>query len=160
MNKTIGSGVETGQALRPGHGNPMVDITNGILVPKGEEVTANGYPLIKLGQVRSGQDVVQLRLPYQDDLAKELIAQTGYYIGVGLANLINIFNPERIVIGGGLSNIGDVLLTPAFKVAGERAFKEAYRAVCFAFAGLGRDSGVLGAAAFALHEINKAASRL
>jgi len=90
-----------------------------------------------------------------DSLAKELIARTGYYVGVGLANLINIFNPELIVIGGGLSNIGDMLLKPAFKVAGERAYKEAFHAVRFASAGLGRNSGVLGAAAFALKEMKR-----
>lgn len=90
-----------------------------------------------------------------DRLAKQLIAGTGYYLGVGLANLINIFNPELIVIGGGLSNIGDMLLKQAFKVAGERAFKEAYQSVRFASAELGRNSGVLGAAAFALQEMGK-----
>ncbi len=90
-----------------------------------------------------------------DSLAKRLIARTGYYVGVGLVNLINIFNPELIVIGGGLSNIGDMLLKPAFKVAGERAFKEAFQAVRFASAELGRNSGVLGAAAFALQETGK-----
>jgi glucokinase len=90
-----------------------------------------------------------------DRLAKELIARTGYYVGVGLANLINIFNPELIVIGGSLSNIGDMLLKPAFKVAGQRAFKEAFQAVRFASAELGGNSGVLGAAAFALQEIRK-----
>jgi len=90
-----------------------------------------------------------------DRLARELIAQTGYYIGVGLANLINIFNPELIVIGGGLSNIGDILLQPAFKVAGERAYRETFSAVRFASAGLGRDSGVLGAAAFALRAMRQ-----
>ena len=90
-----------------------------------------------------------------DSLAKELIARTGYYVGVGLANLVNIFNPELIVIGGGLSNIGDMLLEPAFEVAGERAYKEAFEAVRFASAELGRNSGVLGAAAFALREIKR-----
>jgi glucokinase len=90
-----------------------------------------------------------------DSLAQELIARTSYYVGVGLANLINIFNPELIVIGGGLSNIGDMLLKPAFKVARERAYKEAFQAVRFASAELGRDSGVLGAAAFALKEMKR-----
>jgi len=90
-----------------------------------------------------------------DSLAKELIARTGYYVGVGLANLINIFNPELIVIGGGLSNIGDMLLEPAFKMAGERAYKEAFQAVRFTSPKLGRNSGVLGAAAFALQEMKK-----
>ncbi|MFC2047860.1 ROK family protein [Chloroflexota bacterium] len=91
-----------------------------------------------------------------DKLANELIAQTAYYLGVGLANLINIFNPEVIAIGGGLSNIGDMLLKPAFKEAGRRAFRQSYQAVRFARAELGRDSGVLGAAAFALEQIRSA----
>ena len=90
-----------------------------------------------------------------DNLAKELIARTGYYVGVGLANLINIFNPELIIIGGGLSNIGDMLLQPALKTAGERAYKEAFQAVRFASAELGRNSGVIGAAVFALRETRK-----
>lgn len=90
-----------------------------------------------------------------DSLAKELIARTSYYIGIGLANLINIFNPELIVIGGGLSNIGDMLLEPAYKVAGERAYKQSFQAVRFASAELGRNSGVVGAAAFALREVSR-----
>ncbi len=87
-----------------------------------------------------------------DRLARELIAQTGYYVGVGLASLINIFNPELIVIGGGLSNIGDMLLEPAFKTAEKRAYKEAFQAVRFASAELGGNSAVIGAATFALQE--------
>ncbi len=90
-----------------------------------------------------------------DSLAKELIARTGYYVGVGLANLINIFNPELIVIGGGLSDIGDMLLEPAFKTAGERAYKEAFQAVRFASPELGGNSGVLGTAVFALQEMKR-----
>jgi len=97
--------------------------------------------------------VIQTAAEQGDNLAKELIARTGYYVGVGLANLINIFNPELIVIGGGLSNIGDMLFEPAFKVAEERAYKESFQVVRFAHAELGRNSGVLGAAAFALQEM-------
>jgi glucokinase len=90
-----------------------------------------------------------------DKFARELIARTGYYVGVGLTNLINIFNPELIVIGGGLSNIGDMLLEPAFKTAEKRAYKEAFQAVRFASAELGGNSGVIGAATFALEEMKK-----
>lgn len=90
-----------------------------------------------------------------DKLAKELIARIGYYVGVGLANLIDIFNPELIVIGGGLSNLGDMLLEPAFKTAEKRAYKEAFQAVRFASAELGRNSGVIGAATFALREMKR-----
>jgi glucokinase len=100
-------------------------------------------------------EVIHSAAEQGDSLAKKLISRTGYYVGVGLANLINIFNPELIVIGGGLSNIGDMLLKPAFKTAGERAYKEAFQAVRFASPELGRNSGVLGAAAFALREMKK-----
>jgi glucokinase len=90
-----------------------------------------------------------------DKVAKELIAQTGYYVGVGLANLINIFNPELIVVGGGLSNIGDMLLEPAFKTAEKRAYKEAFQAVRFASAELGGNSAAIGAATFAAQELKR-----
>ena len=89
-----------------------------------------------------------------DFLAGELILKTGYYLGVETANLINLLNPERIVIGGGLSSMGEVLLGKAKKVAGERAYRVAFEAVDFVQAGLGRNSGVLGAAAFALQQID------
>jgi glucokinase len=98
-------------------------------------------------------EVVSRAFDQGDGLARELLAQTSHYLGVGLANLINIFNPELVVIGGGLSNMGDKLLNPAYQVAGERAFREAYRAVRFTRAELGGDAGVLGAAALALEEI-------
>jgi glucokinase len=90
-----------------------------------------------------------------DELAKNLIARNAYYLGVGISNLINIFNPEVIVIGGGLSNIGDMLLLPAYEEAGRRAFKQSYHAVRFAKAELGRNSGVIGASAFALRQAQK-----
>ncbi len=100
-------------------------------------------------------EVVHKAARQGDTLAKELIAQTSYYIGVGLTNLINIFNPELIVIGGGLSNIGDILLEPAYKVAGERAYKVAFESVRFARAELDKNSGVIGAAVYAFREIEK-----
>jgi glucokinase len=90
-----------------------------------------------------------------DALAKELIAQVSYYIGVGLANLIHIFNPELIVIGGGLSNIGDRLLKPAYQVAKDRAYEVAFDSVRFACAELDKNSGVIGAAAYAFRETGK-----
>jgi glucokinase len=84
-----------------------------------------------------------------DVLALELINRNAYYFGVGLANIINIFNPERIIIGGGLSNLGDMLLKPAIAEAGRRAFRQPFEAVKFMIAELGQDSGIIGAAAHA-----------
>ncbi len=83
-----------------------------------------------------------------DPAAKDIIRKTGYYLGVGLANLINIFSPEFIVIGGGLTNMGDMLLEPAYQEAQRRAFKEPFAGTRFALAMLGQDSGILGVTAF------------
>jgi len=95
-----------------------------------------------------------------DALAIELIQRTAYYIGVGLANVVNIFNPERIVIGGGLANIGDMLLKPSYEEAGRRAFSQPFQAVRFVTAELGGDSGVIGAATYAREQMQKEAASL
>jgi glucokinase len=87
-----------------------------------------------------------------DPLAEKLLLRTSRYLGIGLANLINIINPDVIAIGGGLANMGDILLEPAYAVAKARAFAPAYEAVSFAPAELGGHSGVIGAAAYALQE--------
>lgn len=90
-----------------------------------------------------------------DALARELVARAGYYLGVGLGNLLNIFNPQMIIIGGGVSSMGDMLLAPAYKTAGERAYEAAFSMVKFAGPKLGKNSGVLGAAAYAREMMQK-----
>jgi glucokinase len=99
--------------------------------------------------------VISLAAEQGDELARELISRLGYYFGVGLANLVNIFNPELILIGGGLAKMGDLLLKPAIKVVRERAFKAPSNFVEIRPALLGDDSGVLGAVAFVLEHSGK-----
>lgn len=82
-----------------------------------------------------------------DTLANELIDQTGYYLGVGLVNLVDIFNPQLILIGGGLSQMGALLLDPARKLVNQRAFQLPAKAVRIETARLGTDSAALGAVA-------------
>ena len=83
-----------------------------------------------------------------DRLAADIVREAANYLGVGLANLVNIFNPELIVIGGGLSKMGDMLLKPARKVVKERAFKLPTRTVRIVRARLGSSAGIIGAAAY------------
>lgn len=84
-----------------------------------------------------------------DSMAKEVISQAATYLGVGMVNLVNIFNPEMIIVGGGMAKMGDRLLNPARQVVMERAFPLLAQAVCIVPAQLGEDVGVLGAAVFA-----------
>jgi glucokinase len=117
----------------------------------GEHTTILGLAEGKIENVTA--QIVHSAAEQGDPLASELILRTAHYFGVGLANLVNILNPEMIVIGGGLSNMGDRLLKPAYEVVEKRAFQRAYRTVRFVRAALGRNSGVLGAAAFAYDEM-------
>lgn len=84
-----------------------------------------------------------------DPAASEILERVSGYLGVGLANYINIFNPEAIVIGGGVSRIGERLLDPAFKLAKSRAFKLPSARVKLTLAALEGKAEVLGVAALA-----------
>jgi glucokinase len=81
--------------------------------------------------------------------AVELIALIGRRLGVGLANFVNIFNPEVIVIGGGLIAAGELLLTPARQEMDRRALPFPRDLVRVAAAHFGSDAGLIGAAALA-----------
>ncbi len=48
-----------------------------------------------------------------DSLALDIISRVAIYLGVGMVNLVNIFNPEMIIVGGGMAKMGDLLLNPA-----------------------------------------------
>ena len=87
-----------------------------------------------------------------DSLASEVILKAATYLGVGLVNLVNIFNPEMIIIGGGMAKMGELLLNPARQVVREKAFQLPAQAVQIVFAQLGDDAGVLGAAVFAFQQ--------
>ncbi len=84
-----------------------------------------------------------------DGLAADVIRRAAAALGVGLVNVANIFNPEMIVIGGGMSKMGEMLLAPAREVVMSRAFKLCAQAVRIVPAQLGDDAGLLGAAVFA-----------
>jgi glucokinase len=81
-----------------------------------------------------------------DRLACDIVARAANYLGIGLANLVNIFNPELIVIGGGLSKMGNMLLKPAREVIKERAFRLPAQSVRIVRARLGSNAGIIGAA--------------
>ena len=94
-------------------------------------------------------ETVSLAAQGGDSLALEVILKAATYLGVGMVNLVNIFNPEMIIVGGGVAQMGDLLLEPARQVVKERAFRLSAQAVRIVPAQLGDDAGVLGAAVFA-----------
>ncbi len=82
-----------------------------------------------------------------DEAAREIISQAGYYLGLGLVGLLHCFDPEMLILGGGLLGLGDLYLEPALRRAREGAFPQIAADVTITQAELGQRAGALGAAA-------------
>jgi glucokinase len=83
-----------------------------------------------------------------DPLAVEVITRAAYYLGIGMVNVVNIFNPEMVICGGGMAELGDMLIAPGRRMVAERAFSISSLAVRIVTAQLGNEAGAYGAAAF------------
>jgi glucokinase len=84
-----------------------------------------------------------------DDFSLMMIERTGKYIGAAVASVINLLNIERIVLGGGVIEAGDLILDPIIREAGRRAFQPCFEATQIVSAALGTDAVSLGAALLA-----------
>jgi glucokinase len=84
-----------------------------------------------------------------DPVAQDAIATVGRALGVGLASIVNVLNPEVIVIGGGVIAAGEMLLEPARAEMRRRALAPARDAVRIVPAEFGDEAGMIGAALMA-----------
>jgi glucokinase len=110
-----------------------------------------------LGRARARGEEVDGRLVTEaaiggDGIAVEAVTTVGRRLGVALSSLANIFEPDVIVIGGGVSAAGDLLLEPARGELRARALPPMNRTPVV-IAALGPDAGIVGAAEMALEEI-------
>lgn len=81
-----------------------------------------------------------------DAYAQEVMRDTAKFLGAGIANLINILNPEIVVISGGVTRAGDHLLEPLRNEVRRRAFRPAFENCRIVTSELGNMAGVIGAA--------------
>ena len=81
-----------------------------------------------------------------DKIALEVVGKTAHYLGAGVANLLNIFNPDLVVIAGGVTQAGDRLFEPLRREVARRAFKPAVASCQILPGALGGLAGVYGAA--------------
>jgi glucokinase len=84
-----------------------------------------------------------------DDFSLMMIERTGKYIGTGVASIINLLNIERIVLGGGVMQAGELILNPIIQEAKRRAFQPCFEATQIVAAALGTDAATIGAAMLA-----------
>ncbi|MBM4762287.1 ROK family glucokinase [Bacillus sp. B15-48] len=90
-----------------------------------------------------------------DHVSIKIIETVTYYLGVALANVANILNPEKIIIGGGVSKAGETLLKPLSKEFINHCFSRGANSTKLALAALGNDAGVIGAAWLVKNKLNR-----
>lgn len=90
-----------------------------------------------------------------DPDALAVLAALGEWLGIGLVNVVNIFNPDVVVIGGGVIAAGELILAPARLVMAERALALPAEHARVVAAHFGPESGMLGAAIFAREQVRR-----
>jgi glucokinase len=141
--------------------------------PGSLEALAAGHALDRLGEQAARQDpgsVLGIRLAHGqpltgvevveaaqqgDESARRIIELWAERVGIGVANAINTFDPDEVVIGGGAARAGQLLLEPATRVARAYALPGLGTRTTIRLARYGARAGVLGAAMLAVHELER-----
>ena len=110
--------------------------------------------------VREGKEITS-KIIYEaalagDELAKEVMEETGRYLGTGIVSIMNTVNPARIVLSGGMIHAGEMIMRPLKETVQELAFPIPAEKTEIVFATLGEDAGFIGAAGLALERLKPA----
>lgn len=96
----------------------------------------------------TGEDVARAAREY-DETARSIMMAAGRALGVGMSNLVNLFDPDMIVLGGSVVGAGEPYLGPARDTLNRMLDAQRRRPVRLVQAALGNDAGLMGAAALA-----------
>jgi glucokinase len=89
-----------------------------------------------------------------DTFAQEIVSETARIIGIGVANIVSLVNPEMVILGGGVGMQADLILEPVRRVAHNQAQPISVRSVRIEVSQLGEDAGLLGAAYAAFERVH------
>lgn len=168
----VGSGIIINGQLYEGAGSVAGEIGHISIVPEGKKCAcgqrgcleayasgtaiAGSYQDSKKKKV-AGAKEVGLAARAGDKLAIKSYQKAGYYLGIGIANLLNILNPEKVVIGGGvLRSAHATFWTTMMKSAKQHAWPEAFRTTEIVRSQLKRNVGDLGALALVFKKCGRA----
>lgn len=171
----MGAGAELGHMVvdadgPPCHGNCpnrgcLEAVASGTALVREVSLAVSRRPDTALG--RALEEGRELTGPLIDELARagdpvalEALRRVGRNLGLGLANVVNVLNPEVIVVGGGVIGAGELVLEPAREVMRARALPPGRDEVRVVPAAFGPEAGMVGAAILAAEEIGLAAAGL
>jgi glucokinase len=163
---TIGTGVGTGIVLNgdvwEGACGFAGELGHAVVNPQGDpckcgsqgclETEVSAPKIVKNYQTYSNNrknitaEGVAFKAKNNDKAAKQAFATAGYHLGLGLALAINLLNPEKILLGGGVMKAGELLLPPAIEEAKKRSFRGSFRCCTIEHATLGNKAGFIGSA--------------
>ena len=161
---STGAGAELGHVVVEAEGPPcqgncpnrgcVETYASGTALGREGRAAAEREPASDLGRMLAAGEEIDGRAVTDaahagDDAARGVLARAGYYLGVALSSLANVFEPDVIVIGGGVIAAGDLLLEPARVELRARALRP-QNATPVVAAELGPDAGMIGAAALAM----------
>jgi glucokinase-like ROK family protein len=86
-----------------------------------------------------------------DLVSQQILSEAGVYLGIAVASLVNLINPNVVVVGGGVAHMGDLLLEPIRQIVRERSLQSAAQSVRISAAVLGRRLSSMGAVAQAIN---------
>ena len=114
--------------------------------------------LLPPGRQRIAAETVADAAVRGDEAAAEILQRAGRYAGLALAAAVQILDPELLVIGGGLTRLGPILLDPALAAMRELVQAQMVDSVRVEMSQLGEEIGILGAAARAFADAKDACS--
>jgi glucokinase len=122
------------------------------IAERAREALAGGEPSILTALVEDDLTRITAQLVYEaakkdDDVARQVVRETANFLGAGVANLLNIFNPDVVVIAGGVTQAGEPLFEPLRAEVRRRAFRPAVEACRILPGTLKGSAGVVGAVA-------------
>ena len=147
------------QGTCPGRGH-LEAMASGLAADKLARRAAAERPEGDLGRAAAAGRQVDTRLLVElaaagPGDARDVLEHVGFHLGIGISDLVNVFNPERVVVGGGFAEAGELLLAPARTVVAERALLPAREVVEIVEAELGPDAGLIGAALVAFDALDE-----
>jgi glucokinase len=119
------------------------------------ETEAAAGPIVRNYRQLSGEtgpltaEEVAGRAKRGDAAARKSFERAAYYLGIGLGSAINTFNPQKILLGGGIMASGKLILSTARAEARRRSYAASYACCSIEKASLGNDAGLIGAASWA-----------
>ncbi len=145
-----GFGGELGHAAVNSNGEPCKCGSHGCLETEvsAPKIVKNYLSLNPSDNITDAAQVHEKALS-GETAAQEAFAMAGRYLGIGLSIAINLLNPEKILLGGGVMKAGDFLVKPAIQEAQKRSFKAGFDCCSIESATLGNHAGFIGSAFYA-----------